>query len=129
MKPKVLLIDDDFCHIRITSRYFQRTGWTVLTALNGEDGLGIALDDRPDLIIVDYSMPFMNGYDFIVKLRAEPEARGIPVLMLSGSDPEKRVLELTGHDPAFLGFLHKPASFIEIEKIIYRSRSSRPAAR
>ncbi|HBE89296.1 MAG TPA: hypothetical protein DDW67_09185 [Elusimicrobia bacterium] len=129
MKPKVLLIDDDFFQIRITSRYFQKTGWTVLTAGNGEDGLKAALTDRPELVIVDYSMPLMNGYDFIIKLHSAPEARDIPVLMLSGCEPAPEIQKLTKSDSAFLGFLAKPASFIDIEKHILFSRSYKNATR
>lgn len=127
MKPKVLLVDDDFCQIRTASRYFHKTGWTVLTALNGADGLGIALSSLPDLVIVDYSMPLMNGYDFTLRLHAEPQTRDIPVLMLSGSDPAEEVRNLAKQDAAFIGFLAKPASFMEIEKSIIRARASRPA--
>lgn len=129
MKPKVLLIDDDFWQIRIASRYFQKTGWIVLTAGDGAEGLKIALSMYPDLVIVDYSMPLMNGYDFTIRLHAKPDARDIPVLMLSGSDPAKEVRDLAKRDSAFIGFLAKPASFVEIEKIIIRARASRPSAR
>lgn len=124
MKPKVLLIDDDHFHTRMTALYFQRMGWAVLTAANGEEGLKIALTDKPGVIIVDYSMPLMNGYEFTVRLHTEPGAGDIPVLMLSGCEPGPEIHRLSRTDPSFLGFLAKPATFPEIEALIRKTRRS-----
>lgn len=121
MKPKVLIIDDDPCHIRVTSRYFEKTGWSVMMAANGKEGLELALREIPDFVIVDYSMPFMNGHDFTVKFHAVLKTRDVPVLMLSGREIPQEVSLLLKNDGAFVGFLPKPASFQEIERKLHSS--------
>ncbi|KAF0125209.1 MAG: response regulator receiver [Elusimicrobia bacterium] len=116
MKPKVLLIDDDFCALQVTARYFRMTGWTVRTARDGKEGLRMAFTDRPDFVIVDYMMPVLNGHDFTVRLHAGPSTREVPVLMLSGRDLTPELSALLERDSAFVGFLAKPARFSEIEE-------------
>jgi DNA-binding response OmpR family regulator len=125
VKPKVLLIDDDSCHIRVASRYFVKTGWSVMRAGNGKEGLELALREIPDFVIVDYSMPLMNGHDFTVEFHAARKTRDVPVLMLSGREIPPEVTLLLKNDAAFIGFLPKPASFHEIEKRIHAALPGR----
>jgi len=79
----VLLIDDDPKAIKIVSSYISDKDFQVITAFNGMDGLEMARNDGPNLIILDLMMPAMNGFDVLAELRRLPETRDIPVIILT----------------------------------------------
>lgn len=81
---KVLLCDDEI-HVRsILERRFVASGWEVVTANNGSHGVEVARDQQPDVIVIDYNMPVMNGGEAAVALHKAPSTAHIPIVMLSG---------------------------------------------
>ncbi len=81
---KVLMIDDDVDFLRIHQAYLQKAGFTVVTAVDGDEGLIIARKDKPDLIILDYMMTRpTEGSIVALALRDDPELKDIPVLLLT----------------------------------------------
>lgn len=83
MSPKVLLIEDSK-FIRSTSqRELVRAGYTVLMALDGEEGLRMALERMPDVILLDMMLPIIAGADVLRKLKDDPRTAHIPVIVLS----------------------------------------------
>ena len=65
------------------SRRLQRKGYSVLIAVDGEQGLVTAYSEMPDLILMDISLPFIDGYEVTRRLKANPRTRHIPVIALT----------------------------------------------
>lgn len=83
---KVLLIEDDV-QIQELIRYnLEKEGYVVLTAFDGEQGLNLARIEKPDLIILDQTLPVIDGYDVCKILRAQRDTAAIPIIILSARD-------------------------------------------
>jgi len=90
MPPKILSVDDSKTIRVLLGRVFRPFECELLEAANGEEGLAVAARERPDLIILDYNMPVMDGIAMLQNLRANPELKRTPVIMLTAdSSPEK----------------------------------------
>jgi two-component system cell cycle response regulator DivK len=81
--PKILLIEDNEMNRDMLSRRLARRGYEVITAADGQDGLETALREHPDLILMDMSLPRMDGWETTRKLRADQTTRHIPVIALT----------------------------------------------
>ncbi|MBI2103970.1 MAG: response regulator [Candidatus Omnitrophica bacterium] len=86
----VLMIDDEASGRKITKLLLERSGYHVLTAPGGEEGLVLAKAEHPDVILLDIMMPKMDGYETLRCLKRDPDTKIIPVLMLTakGSDQD-----------------------------------------
>lgn len=95
-KPlKVLLIDDDHSAVKIMSRYFEKEKFEVLMAYGGAEGIMLAVQKRPDVIITDLMMPEVSGIDVIDSLKKNEVTRDIPIVILTAkvlSGEEKHAL-------------------------------------
>jgi CheY-like chemotaxis protein len=80
---KLLIIEDDPLMSRMYQKIFSFEGFQVDTASNGQDGLAKVKVDNPTLILLDIMMPIMNGLEVLDKLKADPDTKGIPVIMLT----------------------------------------------
>ena len=89
MKKKVLIVDDDPIIIEVLSVRLKMTGFEVLSAANGKEGLEKANREHPDLIILDVIMPEMNGFETCRHLKEDPKTKDIPVIMLTSLSKEK----------------------------------------
>ena len=90
MPPKILSVDDSKTIRVLLGRVFRPFECELLEAANGEEGLAVAARERPDLIILDYNMPVMDGIAMLQNLRSNPELKRTPVIMLTAdSSPEK----------------------------------------
>jgi two-component system, OmpR family, alkaline phosphatase synthesis response regulator PhoP len=83
---KVLVVDDDVDFCEATELLLDSKGYKVLLAHDGKEGLEKARAVKPDLVILDVMMPEMNGYDVCVVLKADPELKKTPVLLLTAVD-------------------------------------------
>jgi CheY-like chemotaxis protein len=81
--PKILLIEDNEMNRDMLSRRLARRGYEVITASDGPDGLETARRERPDLILMDMSLPRMDGWETTRRLRADETTRHIPVIALT----------------------------------------------
>jgi two-component system, cell cycle response regulator len=89
MTPKILSVDDSKTIRLALGRLFRPFACEWRDATNGEEGLAIALREKPDLIILDCNMPVMDGVAMLRKLRENPELKRTPVIMLTAeSGPE-----------------------------------------
>lgn len=86
---KVLFVEDDPLIVKIYSTRLSADGYTVITALNGADGLRLADEEKPDLIVLDIMMPKMDGFEVLQKLRAIPSFVATPVLLYSNLGKEE----------------------------------------
>ncbi|OIQ50706.1 Sensor protein SrrB [Pseudodesulfovibrio hydrargyri] len=81
--PLVLVVDDDPALIEYLSQVFEERGYAVCEAANGPDAVATARSVLPDLITMDIMMPGMDGHEVIARLRALPETRAIPILVIT----------------------------------------------
>ena len=90
---KVLLVEDNEMNRDMLSRRLERRGYEVVIAVDGESGLALAGSEAPDLILMDMSLPVLDGWEATRRLKAEPATRHIPVIALTAhamsSDREK----------------------------------------
>jgi len=83
MMPRILLVEDNEMNRDMLSRRLQRKGYSVLIAHDGEQGLAKACSEIPDLILMDISLPFIDGYEVTRRVKANPRTRHIPVIALT----------------------------------------------
>ena len=80
---KILLVEDNEMNRDMLSRRLVRNGYEVLIAIDGGEGLAKARAESPDLILMDMSLPGLDGWEATRQLKAEPGTRGIPVIALT----------------------------------------------
>ena len=95
---KVLIVDDEADIIEILQFVLEAQGYECITALDGEEGLKLAREISPDLIILDVMMPKMNGYKICRLLKFDEKYKNIPILMVTAraQDKDKEIGEETG---------------------------------
>jgi two-component system chemotaxis response regulator CheY len=114
--PKTVLAVDDSMSIRETVRMTLETvGYRVLTAEDGAKGLAAANAQKADLVITDLNMPIMDGITLITQLRAVPQYKFTPILMLTTESQEEK--KIAGRRAGATGWIVKPfdpARFIAV---------------
>jgi CheY-like chemotaxis protein len=81
--PKILLVEDNEMNRDMLSRRLQRKGYSVVTAQDGEQGHLLALSETPDLILMDISLPAMDGWEVTRLLKSNDATRHIPIIVLT----------------------------------------------
>ena len=94
MAIKILTVDDSKTIRLIVTKAFKPFDCDVLEASNGVEGLAMAARERPNLIILDITMPIMDGYETLTKLKSDPELKSIPVIMLTAEAGRETVLKI-----------------------------------
>ena len=90
--------------------------WHVMTASNGREGVEMAERSRPDLIVLDFHMPVMNGYEMALTLQAKPETCKIPLVLNTSEDQDHPLVErLQSMCKAVLG---KPSSLYDFDRVL-----------
>jgi len=102
----VLYIEDNDDNRTLVKRILMAEGIEVLEAADGAPGLALALDHRPDLILMDINLPEIDGYEWTTRIKSIPELRGVPIVALTANvmkgDREKSIA--AGCD----GYIQKP---------------------
>ncbi len=80
---KILLIEDDEMNRDMLSRRLQRQGYEVAIAVDGEEGVNMAIHELPDLILMDMSLPVLDGWEATRRIKAMQETRPIPIIALT----------------------------------------------
>jgi CheY-like chemotaxis protein len=92
---KILLVEDNEMNRDMLSRRLTRKGYEVAIAVDGEQGVAMARSESPDLILMDMSLPVLDGWEATRQLKAAPETQAIPVIALTAhamaGDREKAV--------------------------------------
>lgn len=83
MMPKILLVEDNEMNRDMLSRRLERKGYQVLMATDGKQGYLLARSEAPDLILMDLSLPVMDGCEVTRLLKAEESTRHIPIIVLT----------------------------------------------
>jgi class 3 adenylate cyclase/CheY-like chemotaxis protein len=88
-RERLLVVDDSAAIRHLVSDCLKRQGFQVTTAVDGQDGLEKALETKPELILTDYDMPRMTGFELVVALRRNERTRDIPLVMLTARDTKR----------------------------------------
>lgn len=94
MRNKILTVDDSKTVRIIVKKAFKPFDCEILEASNGVEGLAVAAKDMPDLILLDVTMPVMDGVEMLTKLKSDPALKGIPVIMLTAEGGKDNVLKI-----------------------------------
>ena len=86
---RILVVDDDESIRLVIESVLSKNGHTVFTAENGSEGLKQAEKAKPDLILMDITMPDMDGYETTICLKQHPDLKDVPVLFMSGRSPSE----------------------------------------
>ena len=93
--PKILLVEDNELNRDMLSRRLQRKGYEVAFAVDGQSGVEMAMKGPPDLILMDMSLPVLDGWEASRKLKAAPQTRLVPIIALTAhamaGDREKAI--------------------------------------
>jgi DNA-binding response OmpR family regulator len=83
MPRTVLVVDDDPVILKLLEVNFEMEGFTVLIARDGEEGVDVAREQRPDVVISDIMMPRRSGLDLVAAMKGDPDTAAIPIILLS----------------------------------------------
>jgi two-component system alkaline phosphatase synthesis response regulator PhoP/two-component system response regulator VicR len=115
---KVLVCDDERHIVRLIQVNLERQGFEVVTAYDGKEGLEKVKKEKPDLLVLDVMMPYMDGFDVLKELRREPETEALPVIMLTAKAQDKDVFE--GYHYGADMYLTKPFNPMELVTFVKR---------
>ncbi len=118
-KGRILIVEDNEDNFQLVRFLLERDGFEVISAVNGREGVETAMREKPDLILMDLSMPEMDGWTAAQKIKAEPETKAIPLLALTAHTlPGDRMRALeAGCD----GYISKPINVEYLIKIVSSS--------
>jgi twitching motility two-component system response regulator PilH len=88
MSRTILVVEDSPTEMQMVKTALQSRGYTVITAMNGEDGIEKARKERPQLVVLDIILPGKNGYQVCRDLKSFPDTKDVPVIMLTSKSQE-----------------------------------------
>jgi DNA-binding NarL/FixJ family response regulator len=116
MPLTILVADDDFATRLSINDYLEISGYSVIAAENGKEALGLVEEFQPHLIVTDITMPEMDGYEFVRRVRTRPAFRLLPVIFLTErTSTEERI---RGYQMGCDNFLAKPFELSELGVVI-----------
>jgi len=107
----ILIVEDNEKNLKLVRDVLQVKGYATIEAINAEDGIRLAAERRPDLILMDIQLPGMNGIDALKVLRADPATAAIPVIAVTASvmQQDRNLITQAGFD----GYIGKPLNLKE----------------
>lgn len=121
---KVLIVDDMKTNVKLFGALLRQKGYEVVIATNGKDGIETAIEQRPDLVLMDIQMPVMDGIEAFKNLRAEPRTKRIPVIAVTSyamvGDKERY------RDLGFAAYIAKPIDIDDFLAVVERHLPPRP---
>jgi CheY-like chemotaxis protein len=112
----VLVVDDTVDNLVVMSLHLQQSGYRVVTATNGEESIKVASLTNPDLILMDLSMPGLDGLGATRKIREHPILRPVPVVAVTAFNTEG--FKRAAHDAGIDGYITKPIDFERLNDLI-----------
>ena len=106
-------MDDDPTVIQLVSRFLKREGYSVLSAVNGREALDTILKEKPDVVLLDVTMPVLDGLSVCRTMRADFRMRGTPIILLTGNLTREDRIE--GYKTGADDFLTKPFNLDELK--------------
>ena len=80
---KILLVEDNEINRDMMVRRLQRRGYTIVTAVDGQQGVDMTHSEKPDLVLMDMSLPVLNGWDATRQIKGDPDVKNVPVVGLT----------------------------------------------
>jgi CheY-like chemotaxis protein len=115
----VLVVDDEVRNVKLLETLLHADGHDTISASNGNEALILAASKNPDLILLDIMMPFMDGFETVARLKADPRTQPVPVIMIVAltafamrGDQEK--IQAAGCD----AYIAKPIRYKEFLKVV-----------
>lgn len=118
MAKKILVVEDNEKNLILMRDILEYQGYVVVLAQDGEEGIRLAREHRPHLILMDIQMPVMDGYDALKILRGDPGLQGMKVVAITGlaMSGDKELMLQAGFDD----YLAKPFSIRQLSTMIKR---------
>lgn len=123
-KKRILFVDDEPDQVLLIQTRLEHHGYEVLTATDGESGLALALEQKPDLVIVDLLIPRLDGLEICRRLKRDPATANIPVALFTAS--ATRDLDELCRSVGFAAYLRKPYEASELIAIIQKLTGAAP---
>ncbi len=110
MAKKILLVEDDRKMLDVMRRYLENHGFSVVFTDNGAEGLMLARDSKPDLVVTDVQVPGLDGFALCKALKCSAETAAVPVIIISGDKTSDADI-VSGYDKGADDYLPKPFAF------------------
>ena len=107
----ILIVEDNERNLKLVRDVLQVKGYTTLEAVTGEDGVKLAVEQKPDLVLMDIQLPGMNGIEALGVLRANPVTARIPVIAVTASVMQQDRKQIT--EAGFDAYVGKPINLKE----------------
>ena len=129
--PRILVVDDDRRVVELLDLALSAHGFQVLTANDGEEALRQALDERPDLVVLDVRLPRKGGLDVCEAIRRDPEDGGVPIILVSASaETETRIQGFARGADDYMGKPFSPKELIaRAKRLLARAGDARESRR
>jgi len=108
-KPKILIVDDDIDFVEYAKNVLESKPYETIVAHEGAEGLKKALEEKPDLILLDIIMPVKDGFTAAEQLKKDPRLNGIPVVMLTSYSARRQDTGI----PVSRGYMLETDDYIE----------------
>ncbi len=118
MPKRILAVDDEKRIVRLVQLNLERAGYEVVTAFDGREAVDKVKEAHPDLIVCDVMMPYMDGFEVLRTIRADPETRDIPFIMLTARAQDTDIFE--GWTAGVDAYLTKPFNPMELLAFVNR---------
>jgi DNA-binding response OmpR family regulator len=123
----VLVVDDDPVILRLLEVNFEMEGFRVLVARDGQEGIDVATEEKPDAIVCDVMMPRVSGLELVTELKARPGTSHIPIVLLSAKAQQSDIH--TGLDVGADDYLTKPFEPLDLVERVNSLLEADPAKR
>jgi len=107
----ILIVEDNEKNMKLVRDVLQAKGYTTIEAVTGEEGVRLATERKPDLILMDIQLPGINGIEALRELRANPDTATIPAIAVTASVMQQDRKHIT--EAGFDGYLGKPLNLKE----------------
>jgi DNA-binding response OmpR family regulator len=97
---KILVVEDEKPLLEFYVDLLETEGFEVLSAVDGQKGLDLAISEKPDLVLLDLLLPVMNGKEMLRRLRAVPEFKKLPVIVLTNAGDIENMRQTRFYDEA-----------------------------
>lgn len=123
---KILIIEDEAAVVTLLKYNLEKSGYDVCAAMDGDEGLIMVEEERPDLLLVDWMLPHVSGVEICRRLRRNSEHRNLPIIMLTARGEESDTIR--GLDSGADDYMVKPFSPSELQARIHALlRRARPS--
>ena len=114
----ILIVEDNEKNMKLARDVLQAKGYATLEAVTGEEGVRVAIDKKPDLVLMDIQLPGIDGIEALRQVRADPGCAAIPIVAFTASvmQSDRSQIQAAGFD----GFLSKPINLKEFLETIKR---------